>query len=178
MIPTSNSEFEEALRAYFVPIRAFCERMLGERHAAEDAAQQTFLQALRAWKRFEHRSHRKTWLFRIAANVCARALERSRRAAEDASSIDSQEPTDDNSPARPLERAEEAAAVHAALMALSPAHRMVLVLFCVEDLTHAEIAELLGCPGGTIWSRLHHARKAFAERLQGLGVREVPELKA
>ena len=44
-------------------------------------------------------------------------------------------------------------------------HRLVLTLFCIEGLDHESIAEILGCPVGTVWSRLFHARAALARQL-------------
>jgi RNA polymerase sigma-70 factor (ECF subfamily) len=49
-----------------------------------------------------------------------------------------------------------------ALTDLSPKHRVVLALFAIEGLSHDEISEILGIPEGTVWSRLHHARRALA----------------
>ncbi len=143
--------------------------MLGDRHEAEDAAQETFLLAYRAWQQFRGESSRKAWVYRIAANVCARILERRRHAIGRRSADEAQPRTGDAPPEGPLEARELERGVRLALQDLSPAHRMVLILFCIEDLAHAEIAELLGCPQGTVWSRLHHARKAFAARLRQHG---------
>ena len=52
-----------------------------------------------------------------------------------------------------------------ALSSLSFEHRLVLSLFAVAGLTHAEIAETLGVPEGTVWSRLHHAKRKLCELL-------------
>ena len=54
-----------------------------------------------------------------------------------------------------------------ALASLGAEHRAVLSLFAVEGLRHAEIAEVLGIPEGTVWSRLHIARKLLAAALGG-----------
>ena len=55
--------------------------------------------------------------------------------------------------------------LEAALDTLSAEHRVVIGLFAVDDLGHAEIAEILGIPEGTVWSRLHRARKQLQQRL-------------
>jgi len=174
-VATIDGSFDETLRNLFGPVRGFCERMLGDRQEAEDATQQAFLQAYRAWGRFAGRSSRKTWIFRIAANVCARALDRRRRAGADAVTLDPEAHDGGALPEAGLARAERAEGVRAALLALSPAHRMVLVLVCIEELSQAEVADLLGCPEGTVWSRVHHARKAFEARLRGRGFDETLE---
>jgi len=177
-----DDAFEAALQEGFGPVLGFCRRMLGDRHEGEDAAQQTFLQAYGAWHRFKGRASRRTWLYRIAANVCARMLERRRRTTTSAGLGDAEESADRRVPGSaetedPLEARESARAVRAALQDLHPAHRMVLVLFCLGDLSHAEIAELLGCPEGTAWSRLHHARKALAAALRRRGIHGPMETK-
>ena len=52
------------------------------------------------------------------------------------------------------------------MQAISPGHRLVLTLFCLDELDHASIAEVLGCPIGTVWSRLFNARAAIAKHLK------------
>ncbi len=168
-MPPDEDSFDATLLALIQPVRGFCERMLGDRQEAEDATQQAFLQALRAWTDFKGRSSRKTWVFAIAANVCARVLERRHIRREDAFDGNPEQPAGGPEPGARLEHEERRASVQSALQALSPAHRIVLVLFCIDELSHAEIAELLGCPEGTVWSRLHHARKAFENRLREQG---------
>ncbi len=167
---TPGDDFDGTLAVLFHPVQAFCERMLGDRHEGEDAAQQTFLQAYRAWDRFRGQATRKTWIFRIAANVCARDLESRRRLPSETMELPEETAGEDTNPAARLLSEEQSQAVDKTLQELSPAHRMVLVLFCLEELSHMEIAELLACPEGTVWSRLHHARRAFAERFQQHGI--------
>lgn len=58
---------------------------------------------------------------------------------------------------------DEARRTLAALQQLTADHRAVLSLFALEGLSHREVAEVLGVPEGTIWSRLHGARKRLAE---------------
>jgi len=165
----NGDEFEQVMQGLLGPVRAFCGRMLGDEHAGEDAAQKTFFKAFQAWSRFKANSTRKTWVFRIAANVCARHLERAR--IRQTQSVDEAGTKAEcgTHPGAGLESLEQSAQVHSALQAMTPAHRMVLVLFCIEELGHGEIAHLLGCPEGTIWSRLHHARKQFASKLRECG---------
>jgi RNA polymerase sigma-70 factor (ECF subfamily) len=67
-------------------------------------------------------------------------------------------------PTRGLEQEETRAALDAALDQLTPEHRAVFLLHTVDEMSYQEIAEAVGCPVGTVMSRLHYARK----RLQGL----------
>ncbi len=63
----------------------------------------------------------------------------------------------------------EAARLARAMARLGADHRAVLSLFAVEGLGHAEIAAVLGVPEGTVWSRLHAARKALGRAIEGAG---------
>ena len=175
-VTSAEEEFDRTLRELLGPVRGYCERMLGHSQEAEDAAQQTFLQAYRAWSRFAGRSTRKTWIFRIATNVCAGILERRSRDIDTSGELDTASGRNAHGPVDGLESDERARGVRSALLSLKPAHRMVLVLFCIEGLSHTEISELLACPEGTVWSRLHHARKAFEEQLKRRGFNSIEEL--
>jgi RNA polymerase sigma-70 factor (ECF subfamily) len=65
--------------------------------------------------------------------------------------------------------AEDAAAIHQALSEIGLKHREVLVLHFLEDLSMAEIAEVVGCSEGTVKSRIHYAKRAMKEILSGGG---------
>ena len=90
---------------------------------------------------------------------------KARRRSPDALSTDVAH-TDD--PGGPLERHEDSTLVRRALDARRPIHRLVLTLFLVEGVSHREIADLLDCPEGTVWSRLHSAKKALERQLVDL----------
>jgi RNA polymerase sigma-70 factor (ECF subfamily) len=66
---------------------------------------------------------------------------------------------------------EDAAAIHRALDKLEPKHRVVLTLHFLEDFSIVEISQIIGCPDGTVKSRLHHAKKAMRKLLTG-GINE------
>lgn len=51
-----------------------------------------------------------------------------------------------------------------AFESLDAKDRLILTLFCIDQLRHVEIAEILGVPGGTVWSRLHHAKKRLEQK--------------
>lgn len=126
---------------------------------AEDAVQEGFLRAYQALDRFDPGQPFGAWLNRIVANAALDLARRKKvRTAEELSDATP-------SPFRdPAEDAELRARLKDALAKLPERARAVIVLHDVEGFTHAEIGEMLGIPGGTARSDLHHAR----QRLRGL----------
>ncbi len=126
---------------------------------AEDAVQEGFLRAYQALATFDPGKPFGAWLNRIIANA---ALDLARR-----KKVRNTEELSDSMPSPfrdPAEDAELRARLQDALAKLPERSRAVIVLHDVEGFTHAEIGEMLGIPGGTARSDLHHAR----QRLRGL----------
>jgi RNA polymerase sigma-70 factor, ECF subfamily len=145
------------------PLLGLCVHLCGNRATAEDALQEAFISVFRALPGFRADARLSTWMYRIAAREALR--HRAREAARRS------EPIDDEAAAPfagdPAVRREESEALLRALDRLSADHRMVLSLFAVDGLSHREIADILGVPEGTVWSRLHGARKRLAAELEG-----------
>ena len=143
---------------------AYAEGLLGERQAAEEALQDTFLAVWRAAASFEGRSAVRTGLF----GICRRqALTRLRRPGPGTVPVDSagELPAGEPGPeAIALARAD-ARAVGAAISALSPRHREVLDLAFGAGMSYRDIATVLGVPEGTVKSRLFQARNHLARAL-------------
>ncbi|MDJ0521420.1 MAG: sigma-70 family RNA polymerase sigma factor [Planctomycetota bacterium] len=152
-------------------------RLLGDRDAALDAAQETFVKAWKALPRFEGKARFSTWLTRIAINQCRNELRKrgtvkhTRPLSLDApvagtessrvESIASPQPS-----AWDEARGREVREAFAAVMTeLDPDAREVLILTEVEALSYEGIAELLDVPVGTVRSRLHRARADVRQRM-------------
>ncbi len=132
-----------------------CLGILSSADDAEDAAQETFMAAYRALKKFRGDSKVSTWLYRIAVREC---LDISRRRKHNASldDITAEPAVDDGSE----ERAEQEL-VRAALAQLPPHYRTALTLRYFSGLSYEEIAEVTGSTAGRVKMMLHRARKAF-----------------
>ncbi len=174
--------FNRLVLAYQDAVYNVAYRILGERAAAEDATQETFLRAWQHIRRYRGGSWRG-WLFRIATNACYDHLRRRRRRptvplettdAEGGTLEDAPWLADPNPKSRPEAEAERAAlrrALETCLQALPADQRAALVLVDVEGLPYAEAAQALGVALGTLKSRLARARL----RMQAC-LRRFPEL--
>lgn len=133
--------------------------------AAEDLAQETFLQAYRVLASFRAEARFSTWLLGIARNLVLNFLARDWR-AEDISPDESGNPGDEAlDPARLFLRDEALAQLQAAVERLPADMRECLLLTTVEDLDYEEVAGLLGIPLGTVKSRLSRARAQLRAEL-------------
>ena len=134
-------------------------RRLGVREAdVEDVCQEVFLVVHRQLPGFEARSSIRTWLYGICLRAASSYRRRPHRSREDIASTPPEEsipaPQDDD-----LERKRALARLDVALDQLDDDKRAVFVLYELEQLSMAEIAEATGCPVQTAYSRLHAARR-------------------
>jgi RNA polymerase sigma-70 factor (ECF subfamily) len=152
----------EIFRLFRDPALTLCVHVIGDRAEAEDVVQQVFLSVHRALPLFRGESRLSTWIYRIALRAAVAARTRRRQG----------EPLDESLPGPSAERElhvrDEARRVAAAMNLLSVQHRAVLSLFAIDGLSHQEIADVLGIPEGTVWSRLSVARKKLHEELARL----------
>lgn len=156
-------------------------RLTGSAEDAQDLLQESFLRAYRKLGRFQGESSFYTWLYRLSVNL---ALSHQRRRKGPARlselrvdrelELDPADRPERSDPTLPLELAERDATIQAALDALAPDHRAVVVLKEFDGLRYEEIAETLGVPVGTVRSRLHRARNELRERLADLVAEESP----
>jgi RNA polymerase sigma-70 factor (ECF subfamily) len=145
---------------------------LGVRDAdLEDLAHDVFLIAHRKLRSYDGTSRVTTWLFgiclRVAANYRRRAHVRLERPMGSAESYEG--PSEGSGPEELFRQREARARLAAVLDALDLTKRAVFVMFEIEGLSCAEIATAMGVPLGTVYSRLHAARRAFAAAFAGGG---------
>lgn len=143
---------------------ALCLRMLNHRQDAEDAAQESLLRAVKYLDRWDDTKPLAPWVLKIAANRCRTALEK--RSRTPAPSL-AAEQVSQRATSRPLDLGEE---LQLALRELHAAQRNCFELFYDQELSIAEISDIMDVPSGTIKTWLHRSRKQLAEYLRGRGV--------
>jgi RNA polymerase sigma-70 factor (ECF subfamily) len=176
-VATAQSATADQLEQYRRELTGYCYRMLGSAFEAEDAVQETMLRAWRSLDRFEGRSALKSWLYRIATNVCFDALAGREKRARPMDLGPAQEPLFENlaelpevtwiTPlATPDELAEQRDTLRlafvAALQHLPPKQRAALVLCEALKWQASEAAELLETSVASVNSALQRARATLA----------------
>src|SRR5581483_1167194 len=159
----SHQELVRAIDTYRPQLKAHCHRVLGSSHDAEDAVQETCLRAWRAADGFEGRSSLRSWLYRIAHNVCIdQATARKRRPTPTDEYEDVIGNTEQPDPAeRALAREDLRLALAAAVQHLPARQRAVLVLRDILCWRAAEVAELLDTSIAAVNSALQRAHAAL-----------------
>jgi RNA polymerase sigma-70 factor (ECF subfamily) len=166
------TRFEQAAAPLRRELLAHCYRMLGSWDDAEDAVQETYLRGLRAWEGFEQRASARTWLHRIATNVCLNAArDRGRRAlpsglgAPSGGVDDAPEVLAPETWIQPVNdaRSDLRLAFIAGMQTLPPTQRAVLLLRDVLSFPAAEVADMLDMSVAAVKSSLQRARARLAD---------------
>lgn len=137
--------------------------MLGSAPEAEDILQETYLSAQRSTARYRGESSLLSWLTGIALNLARHRIRRRRSERRFLRLVRLFGPGEP--PESAVERREEEDRVRLAVAALPERERAVLSMFDWEGLSHREIARVLGCAEGTVWSLLSRARAEVRRRL-------------
>jgi RNA polymerase sigma-70 factor, ECF subfamily len=157
-------------------------RMLRNGADAEDLVQEAALQAFRAYHTFQPGTNFKAWFFRILTNCFISRYRRTRKERGDVALDDAPElylftrtaeagmHGAEANPAQALLGKLDEEQVAEALSALPGEYRAVATLYFIEDFSYEQIAEVVGCPIGTVRSRLHRARKMLQRALWQVAV--------
>jgi RNA polymerase sigma-70 factor (ECF subfamily) len=174
---SDSRRFEELTLPHLAGLYRFALKLTGNTAAAEDLVQETYLRALRAFASLRDEAAARSWLFQILSRL---VTDRHRVAGrevplpppEELDRFSLYDLISEEDPLPYSDRLHEDFLgqfrdedVRAALLALPEAFRVPLVLLYTEGLTYREIADVLGCPVGTVMSRLHRARKILEREL-------------
>jgi len=166
-----NSAFEEIMRRYSQPIYAFISNYVGDYDTAQDAFQEAFVRAYKNLRKYRVGTNFPSWLHKVALNASKDCLKKRRR--NEQQEVRESEEFDPLSlvPARGpslqehAERRELRTAVRGALKQLSDVHRQAVLLYQFQGFSYEEIAAIIGCPLGTVKSRIHYAMRRLQELL-------------
>jgi len=141
-----------------------CYRFVGNHEDASDLSQDVFLRAFRGLKSFRGQASLGTWLYRIGINVC---LNRVSVKVPRTESIDARQHLDTRTESAPerLLRDERAARVRAAVSELPRKQRAALVLRVYQEMSHQDIAKILGSSVGAVKANVFHALQNLKKRL-------------
>lgn len=157
--------FEVLFNLYRDDVFRFSYLVVRDASLAQDVVQEAFLKVFRSIGKFQFRSSFKSWLYRVAVNEAITLLRRRKVKEELDPSPDMQRTQPATSAARDWQpeeavlESEERAALRWAIGQLDPVHRSVVVLKYFHEFSDTEIATVIGCPAGTVKSRLHRARE-------------------
>ncbi|MFP6583077.1 MAG: sigma-70 family RNA polymerase sigma factor [Candidatus Hydrogenedentota bacterium] len=169
--------FDDLVLRYKDRIYNVVYRFVGHHEDAQDVVQEVFMRAYRGIQDFQGRSQVYTWLYSIASNLARNALRDGgrkgrgqglslNRLEEDAPTMAQQATRVDATPDRIAEQHELNDVLQECILLLPEHYRMVFVLRTFDQLSYDEIAEALGCPSGTVKSRLNQARALLRDALR------------
>lgn len=163
--------FTELVERYQRPVYNLCYRMLGNGPEAEDAAQETFVRVYKHLANYDAEQKLSSWVLAIASHYCIDRLRRRRitwLSLEDVLPVRAE----NHDTVRPEETAmenESSAEVRDLLQELPPDYRLVITLRYWQDLSYAEIAEIVDSTESAVKSRLHRARRMMAQHILSEG---------
>lgn len=170
-----HAEFERTMVPHMDQLHGYAYYLAGEKEAAADLLQETFLKAYRFFDKFEQGTNAKAWLYRIMRNTYINEYRRTKRQPEHVQ-YDEQVsayqmlpvPADQSNDLRDIIDSKLFGdEIATAVADLPEKFKSVVVLRDIEDMPYEEIAEVLEVPIGTVRSRLHRARAMLFDRLKG-----------
>jgi RNA polymerase sigma-70 factor (ECF subfamily) len=161
-----GDDFRERMIAFLPRLSGFAYALTGNADQRDDLVQETCARALANKDKWQPGTRLDSWMFRIAQNLWLdrKRADRFRGDPVDVDAVDSLVGSDGRAV---VENRLELAAVLRGLEQLSPEHRVLIALVCVDGLTYQEAAEVLKVPVGTVMSRLARARLAIHDAING-----------
>jgi len=155
--------FEDLIAVMERPLLYYAMTLTGNADSALDVLQEVWIKSFRSIRKLRDPGSLRSWLYSITHGIAVDRIRKnySREQAEAVHLEDFEEAEE------PSFANEDAAAIHQALSEIGLKHREVLVLHFLEDLSIAEIAEVVGCSEGTVKSRMHYAKRAMKGILSG-----------
>lgn len=159
--------FDELVRHYQRPIYHLAYRYLRSEADAKDLAQRTFLKVYGALPRFRAEASFRTWIYRIAINLCLNELRDRRRGESSDRPEVIEQATTPGPDVESLDEQARGAWLRRAIASLPPKQRMVLELRIYDELPFREVAELVGSTENAAKVNFHHAVKRLRALVEG-----------
>jgi RNA polymerase sigma-70 factor (ECF subfamily) len=163
-----EAAFRELFESHKDKVYSIALRYAGDRAAAMDISQDTFLKLMDRIGQFRGESNFDSWLYRLVVNSCMDYRRRQKRWMPMVEEFFDSFRAPQATPLQDLMADERQQQVQDVVAKLAPEHRMVVVLRYTEGLSYEEIADILNCSRGTVASRLNRAHKVLERRLGAL----------
>ncbi|SET81659.1 RNA polymerase, sigma subunit, SigW [Oceanobacillus limi] len=169
-----QTAYEDVVMFFQDKIFQHCYRMLGNKHEAEDIAQEAFIRAYVNIHSYDENRKFSTWLYRIATNL---TIDRIRKRKPDyyldaevkgTDGLDmySQLATNDRLPEEEVQGMELQNQIESEILSLPPKYRSIIMLRYLEEFSLQEISDILDIPLGTVKTRIHRGREALRKKLR------------
>lgn len=171
-----QNAFAEIVELYQDKLYRVCFRMLGNKHEAEDIAQEAFVRAFVNIHTFDTNRKFSTWLYRIGTNLCIDRIRKKKPdyyldaevAGTQGLNMYSQIASTEELPEEEVLKMEMQDRVQYEISRLPDKYRAVIVLKYMEDLPLQEISDILDMPLGTVKTRIHRGREALRKQLSNM----------
>lgn len=161
-----TAAFDQLVTRHRRSVYQVCYRFVPHHDDAADLTQDTFVRAWKALGRFRGQARFSTWIYRIAVNVSLNRVSLKTPAAESAD-FDLVADTHTPAPGQALAARERQAEVRRAVQSLPPRQREALILRTYHDLSHQEVADIVGTTVGAVKANVFHALANLRKRLEG-----------
>jgi RNA polymerase sigma-70 factor (ECF subfamily) len=160
---SDERDFPTVFRQHYPYVVRLAASLIGDVESAKDVAQDVFVAVFRGLPKFRGESSLKTWIYQITLRTAGRHSVKRKKQPATGLDLD----FDARHGGESADSAATLAELVAALASLPLEARTVLALVAIEGLSHEAAAEVLGVPVGTVWSRLHAARRKLVLAMTG-----------